>query len=74
MVEPVFAIIGALITSVAEGILPYALAYGAGAMIYVVFNDLIPEAAQRGNINLATWGGMIGFIIMMCLEVGLGLE
>lgn len=74
MVEPVFAILGALITSVAQGLLPYALAFGAGAMIYVVFDDLIPEAAARGNTKLATWGGMIGFVIMMCLEVGLGLE
>jgi len=56
---------------VAEPLLPYALAFGAGAMIYVVVDNIIPEAQLHGNGRLASWGTMTGFIVMMILDVGL---
>jgi len=71
MVEPVFGLIGALLVTAAQPALPYALAFAAGAMIYVVVDDIIPEANTRDNGRLATWGAIIGFMIMMLLEVAL---
>jgi ZIP family zinc transporter len=53
-------------------ILPYALAFAAGAMIYVVTEELIPESQTNGNVDLATMGVIGGFAIMMMLDVGLG--
>ncbi|XP_053606335.1 zinc transporter ZIP11 [Plodia interpunctella] len=72
MVEPVFGVLGAVAVGLAEPALPYALAFAAGAMIYVVTDDIIPEANASGNGKLATWGCIIGFVVMMCLDVGLG--
>ncbi|CAG9859586.1 unnamed protein product [Phyllotreta striolata] len=72
MVEPIFGVLGALAVSLAEPALPYALAFAAGAMIYVVVDDIIPEANTEGNGKLATWGAVIGFLVMMTLDVGLG--
>ncbi|XP_066992913.1 zinc transporter ZIP11 isoform X1 [Anabrus simplex] len=72
MVEPVFGVLGAATVGLAQPILPYALAFAAGAMIYVVVDDIIPEAHASGNGQLATWGAIIGFVIMMILDVGLG--
>ncbi|GFR92129.1 zinc transporter ZIP11-like [Elysia marginata] len=72
MVEPIAGLLGALAVTVAEPILPYALAFAAGAMIYVVFDDIIPEAHTSGNGKMASWGGILGFVIMMSLDVGLG--
>lgn len=72
MVEPLGGILGALSVVVAERCLPYALAFAAGAMIYVVFDDLIPEAHVHGNGRLGTVGGMLGFVVMMSMDVGLG--
>ncbi|XP_048487525.1 zinc transporter ZIP11 [Plutella xylostella] len=72
MVEPVFGVLGAVAVAAAEPALPYALAFAAGAMIYVVADDIIPEANASGNGKLATWGCIIGFVVMMCLDVGLG--
>ncbi|KAL0822456.1 hypothetical protein ABMA28_004520 [Loxostege sticticalis] len=72
MVEPVFGVLGAVAVAAAEPALPYALAFAAGAMIYVVADDIIPEANASGNGKLATWGCIIGFTVMMCLDVGLG--
>jgi len=72
MVEPVFGVLGALVVVVAEPILPYALAFAAGAMIYVVVDDIIPEANMCGNGRLASVGTMVGFIVMMTLDVALG--
>jgi ZIP family zinc transporter len=53
-------------------ILPYALAFAAGAMIFVVVEELIPEAQRHGNTDFATMGAMFGFAIMMTLDVALG--
>lgn len=71
MVEPVAGLLGALGVSLAQSFLPYALAFAAGAMLYVVFENIIPESASQGNGKLSTWSCMIGFCIMMSLDVGL---
>lgn len=72
MVEPIAGILGAAAVVVAEPILPYALAFAAGAMIYVVVDDIVPEAQMCGNGTLASAGCIFGFIVMMSLDVGLG--
>lgn len=71
MVEPVAGIIGASVVTIARPILPYALAFAAGAMIYVVVEELIPEAQRAGDTDLPTIGAMIGFAVMMLLDVAL---
>lgn len=72
MVEPVFGVLGALLVVLMRPILPYALAFAAGAMIYVVIEELIPEAHEHKNIDLATMGAVVGFVVMMTLDVALG--
>uniref|UniRef100_A0AC34RKT5 Zinc transporter ZIP11 n=1 Tax=Panagrolaimus sp. JU765 TaxID=591449 RepID=A0AC34RKT5_9BILA len=72
MVEPIAAIAGAGLVIMMEPILPYALSFAAGAMIYVVFDSLIHEAGRNGNEKLASFGAVLGFLIMMCMDVGLG--
>lgn len=72
LVEPIAGVLGALLVTVIEPLLPYALAFAAGAMIYVVVDDIIPEAQSSGNGKIASAGCIIGFIVMMCLDVGLG--
>lgn len=72
IVEPIAAVIGAAIVIVAQPILPYALSFAAGAMIFVVIEEVIPEAQRGGNTDLATMGGMAGFAVMMVLDVALG--
>tara|TARA_B100001105_G_scaffold241351_1_gene220689 strand:- start:155 stop:967 length:813 start_codon:yes stop_codon:yes gene_type:complete len=72
VVEPVAAVIGAVIVISAQAILPYALSFAAGAMIFVVVEEVIPESQYAGNADLATIGAMLGFTIMMTLDVGLG--
>lgn len=69
MVEPIAGVLGALLVSVTEPLLPYALAFAAGAMIYVVIDDIIPEAQTCGNGKLASWGAIVGFLIMMSLDL-----
>jgi len=71
-VEPLAGVLGAWFVLTAHGLLPYALAFAAGAMIFVVVEELIPDAQTEGNAHLATLGTMIGFVIMMALDVGLG--
>jgi len=72
MVEPVAGVLGAFLVFWAKPILPYALAFAAGAMIYVVVEEVIPESQQRGNSDIATIGTMMGFVVMMVLDVALG--
>ncbi|XP_062387297.1 zinc transporter ZIP11 isoform X2 [Sardina pilchardus] len=72
MVEPVAGLLGAVSVVLAEPLLPYALAFAAGAMVYVVVDDIIPEAQLSGNGKLASWTSILGFIVMMSLDVGLG--
>jgi len=72
VVEPMAAVPGAAAVIYATPILPYALAFAAGAMIYVVVEELIPESERAGNVDLATIWLMIGFVVMMILDVSLG--
>ncbi|RDD39853.1 Zinc transporter ZIP11 [Trichoplax sp. H2] len=72
MVEPIAGILGAAAVMIAEPILPYSLAFAAGAMIYVVIDDIIPEAQTSGNGRLSSIGCIVGFLVMMSLDVGLG--
>jgi len=72
VVEPVAAVIGAAAVIIAQPILPYALAFAAGAMIFVVIEEVVPEAQRGGNTDLATMGGMVGFAVMMLLDVAFG--
>lgn len=72
IVEPVSAVIGAAAVILITPILPYALAFAAGAMVYVVVEELIPESQLHGNADLATLGVMVGFVVMMVLDVALG--
>lgn len=72
IVEPVAAVLGALAVSFFTPILPYALAFAAGAMIFVVIEEVIPESQRDKYTDLATLGFVGGFIVMMSLDVGLG--
>ena len=72
LVEPISAVIGVLIISVLGGLMPWLLAFAAGAMIYVVVEELIPAANMDSHSNLGTIGVIIGFILMMILDVALG--
>jgi ZIP family zinc transporter len=72
LVEPVAGVVGALMVTIFTGLLPYALSFAAGAMIFVVIEDIIPECQREGNIDLATLTAMIGFTLMMILDVALG--
>ncbi|NWS34461.1 S39AB protein, partial [Polioptila caerulea] len=72
MVEPLAGVLGALAVALAEPLLPYALGFAAGAMVYVVMDDIIPEAQTSGNGKLASWTSILGFVVMMSLDVGLG--
>ena len=71
-VEPFAGVLGALAVVVARPLLPYALAFAAGAMIFVVIEEVIPESQRGGHTDLATLGGMLGFAVMMTLDVALG--
>jgi len=72
MVEPVAGVLGAAFVLVARPVLPYVLGFAAGAMIFVVVEEVVPESQQGGNTDLATMGAMIGFAVMMVLDVALG--
>lgn len=72
IVEPISAVIGAAAVIMVQPILPYALAFAAGAMMFVVVEELVPESQQHGHTDLATLGTMIGFCTMMVLDVALG--
>ncbi|MBM3696860.1 MAG: ZIP family metal transporter, partial [Actinobacteria bacterium] len=66
------AVIGAAAVLAFRPMLPYSLAFAAGAMIYVVIEELIPESQRNGNEDIATLATIGGFIVMMMLDVGLG--
>ncbi len=72
VVEPIAAVLGVLLVIWAQSILPYALAFAAGAMIYIVVEEVIPESQRNGHTDKATLGLMLGFVLMMSLDVGLG--
>ncbi|MDD1679718.1 MAG: ZIP family metal transporter [Methanomicrobiales archaeon] len=72
VVEPLAAALGAFAVIGIGALLPYALAFAAGAMLFVVIEEVIPESQVHGNTDLATMGTLIGFVVMMALDVGLG--
>ncbi|MFH2035365.1 MAG: ZIP family metal transporter [Candidatus Zixiibacteriota bacterium] len=72
VVEPIAGVLGAALVLFAQPILPYALAFAAGAMIFVVIEELVPESQTGGHSHAATMGTMIGFAVMMLLDVALG--
>lgn len=72
MVEPIAAIIGCIAVTFVEPLLPYALSFAAGAMIFVVTEEVIPGSQEKGNKDLAAMSLMVGFVIMMILDVALG--
>ena len=72
VVEPVAAVLGATAVLLVRPALPYALGFAAGAMIFVVIEELIPAAQEEKNTDIATVGGMLGFALMMVLDVALG--
>ena len=70
--EPIAAAVTIFLTGVISKWLPYILAFAAGAMIYVVVEELLPEASEGEHSNLGTIGFSVGFLIMMILDVALG--
>lgn len=72
IVEPIAAIFGTAFVLSMTAILPYALAFAAGAMIFVVVEELIPESQSGSNTDSAILGLMLGFVVMMILDVALG--
>jgi zinc transporter, ZIP family len=69
IVEPIAAIIGAAAVLWAKPLLPYALGFAAGAMIFVVIEEVIPESQRNGHTDLATAGAIVGFLVMMIFDV-----
>jgi len=72
IVEPIAGVIGAVAVILMQPILPYALSFAAGAMIFVVVEELIPESQLEKNTDIATMGAILGFAVMMTLDVALG--
>jgi len=72
IVEPIAGVVGAVAVTFFTPLLPYALAFAAGAMIFVVVEEVIPETQQDNNTDIATLGFIGGFIVMMTLDVALG--
>jgi ZIP family zinc transporter len=72
IVEPIAALVAILLTFYVSTILPFVLAFAAGAMIYVVVEELIPETNEGEHSNLATIGLAFGFVLMMVLDIALG--
>lgn len=72
LVEPVGGAIGAGIVSFAQPILPWGMAFAAGAMLFVIVDDIIPDIDQKSFGQRGTLGVMLGFVIMMFLDIALG--
>jgi ZIP family zinc transporter len=72
MVEPVAGVLGAVAVLRTQSLLPWALGFAAGAMIFVVVEEVIPESQSGENTDIATLGAMAGFVVMMILDIGLG--
>lgn len=69
VVEPVAAVAGAVAVLASRAVLPYAMAFAAGAMIFVVVEEVLPESQSGGHTDLATMGVMAGFVMMMILDI-----
>jgi len=72
LVEPVAAVLGAAVIGISSALLPYGLAFAAGAMLYVISHEMIPESHRKGHEAFATGGLMVGFVLMMALDTALG--
>jgi len=72
MIEPVGAVLGAAVVTVSSALLPWGLAFAAGAMLFVVSHEIIPESHRKGHERFATAGLMVGFVLMMLLDTSLG--
>lgn len=72
LVEPVGAVVGAAIVSTSLGILPWGLGFAAGAMLFVISHEIIPESHRKGHETFATGGLMLGFVLMMIMDTALG--
>lgn len=72
VVEPIAGVLGAFAVYFAKPVLPYALSFAAGAMIFVVVEEVIPESQRSGNSDISTMGTLIGFTVMMLLDTALG--
>lgn len=72
LVEPIGGLIGAGVVAIAQPILPWAMAFAAGAMLFVISDEIIPESHRQGQEQEATLGVMVGFVVMMLLDIGLG--
>jgi ZIP family zinc transporter len=71
-VEPIAGVIGCALVLIAAPVLPYAMAFAAGAMLYVVVEELLPETTRQGNTDVATLGFLSGFLVMMAMDTSLG--
>lgn len=71
IVEPIGAVLGYYFVTLSRAVLPYTLSFAAGAMLFVVVEELIPESQQKGNTDISTICTIIGFVVMMILDVGL---
>jgi zinc transporter, ZIP family len=71
-VEPIAGVIGCGLVLIAAPVLPYAMAFAAGAMLYVVVEELLPETTRQGNTDVATLGFLSGFLVMMAMDTSLG--
>jgi ZIP family zinc transporter len=72
LVEPIAAVFGAVLISVSAGMLPWGLAMAAGAMLFVISHEVIPESHRQGHEAFATGGLILGFVVMMVLDTALG--
>jgi ZIP family zinc transporter len=72
VVEPIAAVITILISSIINSVLPYLLAFAAGSMLYVIICELIPDSQEGEYSRFATFGVIVGFLIMMILDITLG--
>ena len=71
LIEPIAAVLGATAITIAAGLLPWGLAFAAGAMLYAICHEAIPGAHQQGNAHPATVGVVLGFVLMMLLDTAL---
>lgn len=72
LVEPVGAVMGAAVVSTSAGVLPWGLGFAAGAMLFVISHEIIPESHRKGHESFATGGLMLGFVLMMFMDTALG--
>lgn len=72
LIEPLGAVLGAAVTSHSHALLPWGLGFAAGAMLFVISHEIIPESHRKGHERFATAGLMIGFVLMMVLDTALG--